>query len=88
MHAGEEGEDVDPHVCLDPDRSVQIAENIKNALIKIDPSQQDYFEKNFQALKDNLETVDSKFESMANDSQNKTFVVAHSDTVIGKMHMT
>jgi zinc transport system substrate-binding protein len=76
-HAGEEG-GVDPHVWLDPGRSVQLAENIKNALIKIDPSQQDYFEKNFQALKNNLETVDSNFESMVNESQNKTFIVAHS----------
>ncbi|MFE4524267.1 metal ABC transporter substrate-binding protein [Cytobacillus firmus] len=77
-HAGEEGDDVDPHVWLDPGRSVQLAGNIKNALIKIDPSQQDYFEKNFQALKNNLETVDSNFESMVNESQNKTFIVAHS----------
>lgn len=76
-HAGEEGE-VDPHVWLDPGRSVQLAENIKNALIKINPSQQDYFEKNFQALKADLETVDSNFESMANESKNKTFIVAHS----------
>ncbi|MBT2691000.1 zinc ABC transporter substrate-binding protein [Bacillus sp. ISL-47] len=76
-HAGEDG-DVDPHVWLDPGRSVQLAENIKNALIKIDPSQQDYFEKNYQALKDNLEKVDSKFESMANEAQTKTFIVAHS----------
>lgn len=76
-HAGEDS-DVDPHVWLDPGRSVQLAENIKNALIKIDPSQQEYFEKNYQALKDNLETVDSKFESMAKESQNKTFIVAHS----------
>ncbi|MEK3822178.1 metal ABC transporter substrate-binding protein [Cytobacillus sp. FSL W8-0315] len=76
-HAGEEGE-VDPHVWLDPGRSVQLAENIKNALIKIDPSQQDYFEKNFQALKADLETVDSNFESMVNESKNKTFIVAHS----------
>lgn len=76
-HAGEDS-DVDPHVWLDPGRSVQLAENIKNALIKIDPSQQDYFEKNYQTLKDNLETVDSKFESMAKESQNKTFIVAHS----------
>ncbi|WP_264738030.1 metal ABC transporter solute-binding protein, Zn/Mn family [Cytobacillus firmus] len=66
-NSGEKG-DVDPYVWLDPGRSVQLAENIMNALIKIDPSQQDYFEKNFLALKDNLETVDSNFESMANES--------------------
>ena len=74
----EEGGDVDPHVWLDPGRSVQLAENIKNALIKINPSQQDYFEKNFQTLKANLEAVDSKFENMVKESKNKTFVVAHS----------
>lgn len=75
-HADEE--DVDPHVWLDPRRAIQLAENIKNALVEINPEQKDYFEKNYQNLKNKLELVDSSFKAMANESRNKTFITSHS----------
>lgn len=76
-HEGEE-KDVDPHVWLDPNRSIQLAENIKNALIEIKPDQKSYFENNFENLKIELENVDKSFKAMVKESTNKTFIVAHS----------
>lgn len=74
---GEESE-VDPHVWLDPIRSIQLAENIKNTLVKIKPDQKEYFEENYMALKKELENTDLSFKRMVEDSTNKTFIVAHS----------
>ncbi|EFV74095.1 zinc ABC transporter substrate-binding protein [Cytobacillus sp. FSL W8-0315] len=74
----EEHGDIDPHVWLDPNRSVQIAENIKNTLIELEPQNKDQFEKNFSTLKAELEKLDSEFKEMATSSANKSFVVSHS----------
>lgn len=75
-HGGET--DVDPHVWLDPSRSITIAENIKNALVQLDPESKDAFEKNFSVLKKDLEALDTDFKEMAANARNKTFIVSHS----------
>lgn len=74
---GEESE-YDPHVWLDPERSIQLAENIKTALVEINPDQKEYFEENFNRLKEELEKLDLAFNTMVEDSPNNTFIVAHS----------
>lgn len=73
-----ETSDIDPHVWLDPKRSIQIAENIKNALIELNPENKEIFESNFSTLKQELEDLNSDFENMVNKSKNKAFVVSHS----------
>lgn len=70
--------DVDPHVWLDPNRAIQLAENIKNAFIEIKPEQEEYFEENFKKLKDELEILDLSFKKMVRESSNKNYIVAHS----------
>lgn len=57
-HADENEGDNDPHVWLDPQRSIQLAENIKNALVEMKPEQKEYFEENFNLLKKDLEQLD------------------------------
>ncbi|PRS26207.1 adhesin [Bacillus sp. RJGP41] len=76
----EHGEDldIDPHVWLDPKRAIVMAENIKNALVELQPNNKDEFEKNFSTLKNELEDLNSEFENMVNESDNKTFIVSHS----------
>lgn len=74
----EEHGDIDPHVWLDPNRSVKIAENIKNALVELDPQNKDQLEKNFSTLKAELTKLDSEFKELATRSANKSFVVSHS----------
>lgn len=70
--------DIDPHVWLDPERSIIIAENIKNALVKLQPENKEEFENNFADLKSDLEELDYEFENMVNQSKIKTFIVSHS----------
>ncbi|MFC0274904.1 metal ABC transporter substrate-binding protein [Metabacillus herbersteinensis] len=77
---GEEEEqgDFDPHVWLDPIKSIKLAENIKNAFIKLYPAEKEYFEKNYLDVKKDLEDLDFAFKEMVQQSSNKTFVVSHS----------
>lgn len=70
--------EVDPHVWLDPNRAIQLAENIKNVFIEIKPEQDEYFEENFQKLKEELEILDLSFKKMVRESSNKNYIVAHS----------
>ncbi|MFJ7616119.1 metal ABC transporter substrate-binding protein [Bacillus cereus] len=74
----EEELDVDPHVWLDPNRAIKLAENIKDSLVKLKPSAKKDFEDNFISLKQDLEKLDNDFKDMANKSPNKTFIVSHS----------
>jgi zinc transport system substrate-binding protein len=73
-----EESDIDPHVWLDPKRSTIIAENIKNALVQLQPENKEAFENNFSTLKNELETLDSDFKNMVSQSKTKTFIVSHS----------
>lgn len=70
--------DQDPHVWLDPKRSIILAENIKNALTELAPEHKEQFESNFETLKGELEMLHSEFEEMANQAKKKTFLVSHS----------
>jgi zinc transport system substrate-binding protein len=75
----EHGEsDIDPHVWLDPKRSVIIAENIKNTLVQLQPENKEAFEDNFLTLKNELEQLDSEFNNMVIQTKTKTFIVSHS----------
>lgn len=76
--SSEEEGAIDPHVWLDPGRAIQLAENIKNSLIEINPNQKDYFEQNYNKLKTSLEKLDLSFKTMVEESPNKSFIVAHS----------
>ncbi|MCC3358051.1 metal ABC transporter solute-binding protein, Zn/Mn family [Bacillus sp. REN16] len=70
--------DIDPHIWLDPIFSIQIAENIKNALIELNPSGKDLYEANFLELKEQLEALNTEFTEVANTKKQKEILVAHS----------
>ncbi|MBB5326267.1 zinc transport system substrate-binding protein [Anoxybacillus tepidamans] len=69
--------DKDPHVWLDPVLSVQIAENIKNALIELKPEAKDTFEKNFASLKQQLQQLDEQFQTIVKNAPKKEILVSH-----------
>ncbi|OLS37870.1 metal ABC transporter solute-binding protein, Zn/Mn family [Bacillus sp. MRMR6] len=69
--------DLDPHVWLDPVLSIELANNIKNALINKMPSQQDLFETNFNHLKSELEKLDQEFKTTIENSKKKSLLVSH-----------
>lgn len=80
-HSGEEDEhahgDTDPHVWLDPNLSIQLAENIKNALIEKMPAQKEAFESNYNLLKKDLEKLDQDFKETVGNSKTKYLLVSH-----------
>ncbi|MBS2970171.1 zinc ABC transporter substrate-binding protein [Metabacillus sp. KIGAM252] len=76
-HEGHEHGDTDPHVWLDPIRSIQMAENIKNALVKKHPEGKETFEKNFAALKTNLEKLDKEYKDTLSKTDKKEILVSH-----------
>ncbi|WP_313802624.1 metal ABC transporter solute-binding protein, Zn/Mn family [Cytobacillus sp.] len=67
----------DPHVWLDPIRSIQLAENIKNTLIELSPENKEEFEENFSELKQKLENLDQKFVDTIKQASSKEILVSH-----------
>lgn len=69
--------DKDPHVWLDPIRSIQIAENIKEELVKLQPAHKKDFEKNFDELKTKLEKLDQDYKNTVSTASHKELLVSH-----------
>ncbi|WP_257348377.1 metal ABC transporter solute-binding protein, Zn/Mn family [Pseudalkalibacillus decolorationis] len=68
---------VDPHFWLDPIQAIELAENIKDQLIKSKPNAKEDFEKNFNSLKGDLLKLDSDFQEMMKASNQKEILVSH-----------
>ncbi|USK33024.1 metal ABC transporter substrate-binding protein [Bacillus sp. F19] len=69
--------DKDPHIWLDPALSIQMAENIKNGLIELQPDSKDKFEKNFETLKSDLEKLDADYKETIDAADKKEILVSH-----------
>ncbi|AGT33206.1 adhesin [Geobacillus genomosp. 3] len=83
-HQDEHGEehghdhgDKDPHVWLDPIRSIAVAENIRDLLVELNPEKKERFNQNFAALKAKLERLDGQFRSVIEKAPKKEMLVAH-----------
>ncbi|QQK80894.1 zinc ABC transporter substrate-binding protein [Salicibibacter cibi] len=75
-HDAEHG-DGDPHIFLDPSRSIDVAENIKNTLIELRPEQEAYFTENYETLRDDLEALDQTLESTFAEAEHDQIIVSH-----------
>ncbi|MBD8068559.1 metal ABC transporter solute-binding protein, Zn/Mn family [Bacillus sp. PS06] len=69
--------DVDPHVWIDPILSISLAENIKEALIKLAPEHTEEFEQSFLALKEELEALDQEFQQAVSSAAHHEILVSH-----------
>ncbi|KON86645.1 adhesin [Sporosarcina globispora] len=69
--------DIDPHVWLDPLYSKDLAESIKDALVKQVPEQKDQFEQNYQELVQELDNLHNDFEQTVQNAKHKEFIVSH-----------
>ncbi|MFJ7827157.1 metal ABC transporter solute-binding protein, Zn/Mn family [Psychrobacillus sp. NPDC096623] len=76
-HEGHDHGDVDPHIWMSPKISQSLALSIKDSLVEISPEQQATFEKNYDELIKELQTLDAGFEEMAHSATSKTFFVSH-----------
>lgn len=69
--------DHDPHVWLDPIRSIELAENIKNLLVDLKPEEETLFNENFETLKMELEELDKEFSAELEAASGNHFIVSH-----------
>lgn len=69
--------DLDPHVWISPVLSDALAFSIKEALVEANPEKKAIFEKNFEALRDDLLQLDREFIDMVANAPIKTFFVSH-----------
>ncbi len=68
---------VDPHVWLSLGNAVIEAENIKNAFSELDPENKDYYEANFEKLKNDFTSLYNEYKDKFKDLENKNFVTGH-----------
>lgn len=69
--------DEDPHVWLDPTKAIEMAENIKETLIKLHPDAKEDFEANFQKVKNDLTKLDKEFASLVDSKNHPEMIVSH-----------
>ncbi|MGB8452139.1 MAG: metal ABC transporter substrate-binding protein [Anaerocolumna sp.] len=72
-----EGSDYDPHVWLSIKNAEKEMENIKNAFVKADPDNKDYYEVNYKKYAVQFEELDIKFSNELSPFENKDIIVAH-----------
>lgn len=75
-HDHDHGE-FDPHVWLDPINVKIEMENIKNALVQIDPDNKEYYEENYERYSGELDQLHDEFINTLNDLPNRDIVVSH-----------
>ena len=79
-HEDEEDKDhgeYDPHVWLNTQYAIKQCENIKNALIKADPNNKDYYEKNYSDYIKEIDSLDSEYKNNLKNLKKDTIVVSH-----------
>lgn len=78
-HDHEEGHshDYDPHTWLDPKFYSLQAENVRDALIELDPSNESIYQENAQQLIEELITLDEEFNVGLSELEDRTIVVQH-----------
>ncbi|MDP4151951.1 MAG: metal ABC transporter substrate-binding protein [Bacillota bacterium] len=67
----------DPHVWLNPQNAKIEMENIKNALEKADPQNQDFYEQNYSDCSRQLDELDKEFKDTLSTLPGKDVIVAH-----------
>jgi len=72
----EEGQ-VDPHIWLSVKNAEVQSENIKNALVKLDEKNKDYYEENYKKFKAELENVYNEYKPKFDSLNKKNFVTGH-----------
>ncbi|KRG08319.1 metal ABC transporter solute-binding protein, Zn/Mn family [Staphylococcus sp. NAM3COL9] len=67
----------DPHVWLDPEMNKKFAKEIRDDLAKKDPKHQDYYDKNYQKLVEDIEDIDKRMKSITKDMKRNKVVISH-----------
>ncbi|MGC4019773.1 MAG: metal ABC transporter substrate-binding protein [Muricomes sp.] len=73
----EEGPHYDPHVWLSPLNAKVEMENIKDALVKADPENKDYYTENYDKYAKEFDQLDASYKEELADTKGKDIIVAH-----------
>ncbi|MFC4023750.1 metal ABC transporter solute-binding protein, Zn/Mn family [Oceanobacillus longus] len=76
-HDGHTHGDHDPHIWIDPLRMIEMAEIIKEELIKLNPDEKTLYNENFTALETELQSLDKRFTEVLSAKDDKHILVAH-----------
>ena len=80
-HEGEDATEhehsLDPHVWTSIKNAKKEMENIKNALVKADAANAEYYEANFKMYSEKFDELDKKYETEIAKLSNKNIVVSH-----------
>jgi zinc transport system substrate-binding protein len=71
------GEQIDPHVWLDPHRLSRIAGVVAARLSELDPEDRDTYDENAQGLVAELQDLDSDYAAALDDCDSRELVTAH-----------
>lgn len=74
---GKEQEQFDPHVWLSPLNAKKQMENIKDAYIKADPANRDYYEANYKTYAAKFDALDKEYRDTLSALPGKDIVVSH-----------
>lgn len=67
----------DPHAWISLSGAKIEAKNIKDALVKVDPSNKDYYENNYNEFATKLDNMLNEYKAKFNEVKNKDFVTGH-----------
>jgi zinc transport system substrate-binding protein len=73
----EEHGEYDPHIWLSLKEAKVQSNNIKEALVKVDPSSKDYYEKNYNEFSLELDKLYNEYNEKISKLANKKFVTGH-----------
>lgn len=68
---------LDPHIWLSPSMAKIQSKNIKDALVEIDSSNKDYYEKNYENFSKELDKISEEYKDKFATVKNKNFITGH-----------
>jgi len=77
LYSDKNNKTIDPHVWLDPVLAQKEVENIRDGLIKIDPTNRDYYMNNSLHLLNNLDGIDREVKTDLLSCKKKDFISFH-----------
>jgi zinc transport system substrate-binding protein len=72
-----EHEGLDPHIWNSPREALTIVRNMHDALVEIDPANEQVYTLNLQKLSDKIKEVDEKVSAILQNSSQKAFIIYH-----------
>lgn len=72
-------EEINPHIFLDPVNGIQMAENIAQALIEVDPDHKEDYEKNAEQYLNILKEIDEEYQEKVNQIPEENRILVTSE---------